>query len=103
MTSALLRDEWRLLDTSERQIGIVREESVWKGLLRRYVEAMSFLLPQKYHVIIGGQTVCTYEQNFNPFVFKLAIDLSADTASIFDRRMALATALLLCAIEGRQK
>jgi hypothetical protein len=60
------------------------------------------LLPQKYSVTIQGMPVATFGQNFNPFVYKLMVDLSADTAGRFDRRLALASAILLAAIEGKQ-
>ena len=65
-------------------------------------KATTFFMPQKYHATVGGQMVCTFQQNFNPFVQKLAIDFSYDQNKTFDRRLGLAAAILLLAIEGRQ-
>ena len=39
-------------------------------------------------------------QRFNPFVFKLEVEIEKDCP--VDRRLVLATAVLLAAIEGRQ-
>jgi hypothetical protein len=51
---------------------------------------------------MGGATVATYQQNFNPFVKKLTIDFTMDPQGRLDRRLGLAAAALLSAIEGRQ-
>ena len=59
-------------------------------------------MPQKYLVTINEAPVATFKQNFNPFVFRLKVDLSPDTRGLLDRRLALAAALLLAAIEGKQ-
>lgn len=44
-----------------------------------------------------------FKQNFNPFVTKLSLDFSTDTERRLDRRLGLAAAVLLCAIEGKEK
>lgn len=99
---SILKDEWVVLDPSDRELGLIQEDSMALALVRRFVEAASLLLPQKYHVQLGGQPAATFKQNFNPFVYKLNVDLTADTRHLFDRRLALASALLLAAIEGKQ-
>ncbi len=96
---SLLRDEWLLLDSFDREIGLVREDSMGKALLRRF---LTNLVPQSFDAVMNGQTVATFRQNFNPFVLKLTVDFSTDQGRLLDRRLGLAAALLLCAIEGRQ-
>lgn len=96
---SLLRDEWLLLDSFDREIGLVREDSMGKALLRRF---LTNLVPQSFDAVMNGQTVATFRQNFNPFVLKLTVDFSTDHGRLLDRRLGLAAALLLCAIEGRQ-
>lgn len=96
---SLLRDEWLLLDPFDREIGLVREDSMGKALLRRF---LTNLVPQSFDAVVNGQTVATFRQNFNPFVLKLTVDFSTDHGRLLDRRLGLAAALLLCAIEGRQ-
>ena len=99
---SMLRDEWLILDATGEEVGKIVEDSQLKALIRRFVEAASFLMPQKFHAEIAGQTVATYQQNFNPFVQKIAIDFSPDTGNKLDPRLGLAAAVLLCAIEGKQ-
>jgi uncharacterized protein YxjI len=96
---SILRDEWFILDAGDREIGVIREDSLFKALLRRF---LTNLIPQTYHVEIQETTVCVYKQNFNPFVFKLNVDFSSDLRSLFDHRLGIAGAILLGAIEGRQ-
>jgi len=96
---SVLRDEWAILDATDREIGKIQEESMFVALLRRF---LSNLIPQHFKAEMNGTQVASYDQNFNPFVLKLTVDLSRDKAKKFDRRLALAAGILLCAIEGRQ-
>lgn len=99
---SILRDEWLILDPSGREIGKIKEDSGFKAFVRRFIEAAAFLMPQKFHAEIGGQTVATFQQNFNPFIQKINIDFTADRSNLLDPRLGLAAAILLCAIEGKQ-
>jgi uncharacterized protein YxjI len=99
---SLLRDEWIVMDAYDREIGTLVEDSTTLALVRRFVDAAALFLPQKFHAEIGGATVATFQQNYNPLVRKLTIDFSMDPAGQFDRRLGLAAATLLAAIEGRQ-
>ena len=99
---SMLKDEWLILDPNDNEIGLIREDSTALALLRRAVEVASMLFPQKYHVEVGGQTVATMKQNFNPFVMKIEVDFTPDEQALLDRRLGLAAAILMCAIEGKQ-
>jgi hypothetical protein len=99
---SMVKDEWMILDAMDRQIGVIVEDSTGLALLRRFIDFASLLFPQQFHASIGGQTVCTFQQNYNPFVRKLTIDFSHDSQGWFDRRLGFAAAVLLAAIEGRQ-
>jgi uncharacterized protein YxjI len=99
---SIFKDEWTILDEQNNEIGKIVEDSTLKAMIRRVADDISFLLPQKYHAQIAGREVATYEQNFNPFVYKLKIDFSMDSEAILDRRLGLAAAVLLMAIEGKQ-
>jgi uncharacterized protein YxjI len=100
--SSMLRDEWVILDAGENQIGVIREDSMAAALVRRFVDAAAFCFPQKFHAEVGGQTVCTFQQNFNPFVRKLVVDFTHYPNCQNDRRLGIAAGLLLAAIEGKQ-
>jgi len=96
---SILKDEWIIMDPQDIEIGLIKEDSTALALIRRF---LTNLIPQKYYVQVQGETVCLYKQNFNPFVMKIKVDFSMDTKSLFDRRLGIAGAILLCAIEGKQ-
>ena len=93
----MLRDEWIVMDASDQEIGFLKEDNAMIATLRRFIS----LIPQNYHCEVNGAYACTYKQNFNPFVYKLNIEFP-EVSSSFDKRMALAGAVLLSAIEGKQ-
>lgn len=99
---SMLRDEWVVLDPYDREIGLIQEDSTALALVRRFVDAAAMFLPQKFHVEVGGQPAATFQQNMNPFVRKLTVDFSQDPQRRLDRRLGLAAAALISAIEGRQ-
>lgn len=99
---SMLRDEWVILDGNDHELGTIREDSMAAALVRRFIEAAAFFFPQKFHAEVGGQTVCTFQQNFNPFVRKLAVDFTHDPNCLLDRRLGIAAGVLLAAIEGKE-
>jgi len=96
---SILKDEWIILDAEDNQIGFVKEDSALLAIIRRF---LTTIIPQKYHGELNGEKVCEFKQNFNPFVVKINLDYSMDTKNLLDRRLGIAAAVLLCAIEGKQ-
>ncbi|WP_127533280.1 hypothetical protein [Paenibacillus kobensis] len=96
---SILKDEWVIMSPSEREIGLIKEDSVLMAMLRRF---LSNLIPQTFNVELGGSMVAEFKQNFNPFVSKLNVDFALDPNQQLDRRLGLAAAVLLLAIEGKQ-
>lgn len=96
---SILKDDWIVLNASEVEIGRIKEDSRLLAMLRRF---LSNLIPQQYNVLMNGNTVSTFKQNFNPFVTKINVDFSPDPGQMLDRRLGLAASVLLCAIEGKQ-
>lgn len=100
--ASMFRDSWEILDADGIVRGRVIEDSGWKALIRRTNEMVSMLLPQTYRLEVAGATVGTMKQNFNPFVHKFEVDLTHDADGILPRPLAVATVILLLAVEGRQ-
>ena len=103
---SIVRDRWILMDTGDNEVGYIQEDNAWLGVVRRLMAAFVVnLIPQSYQCVIRDTVVCTFKQNFNPFVKKVTVNFpeasSLREASI-DKRLGLATAILLCAIEGKQ-
>jgi len=96
---SILKDEWDILDANDQSIGIVQENSMLLALLRRF---LTNLIPQKFTLSVGGQEVGYFRQTFNPFVPQFEIDFSMDSSNLLDRRLGIATVILLQTIEGRQ-
>lgn len=96
---SIIKDEWLIMDTQDRERGRIKEDSTMLAVIRRF---LTNLIPQKYLGTLDGETVCLFKQNFNPFVMKIQLDFSMDPKKLLDRRLGIAAAVLLCAIEGRQ-
>lgn len=96
---SMFKDEWIVMDANDREIGFIKEDNLALALVRRTIG----LVPQSYHGEIHGNNVCKFKQNFNPFVMKIAVDFSEDSRQQLDRRLGIASAILLCAIEGKQE
>jgi uncharacterized protein YxjI len=97
---SLLRDEWEVLDTEDHTIGMLFEDNMTLAMLRRLL--LGSLLPQNYDLTLGNDRVADIKQRFNLFRYELDVDFSMDGARRLDRRVGLAAAILLAAIEGKQ-
>ncbi len=97
--ASIARDEWIVCDANEVQFAQLIEDSLMLALFRRF---LSGLIPQNYDMLTGTTRIADYKQNFNPFSYNLNLDMS-EWNDQFDRRIAIAAAVLLAAIEGRQK
>ena len=97
--ASLLRDEWEVLDVSDNVIGKLFEDSMGLALVRRL---LTNLVPQNYDITVRETRVADLKQNFNPFSYQLNVDFSMDVNHQLDRRLGIAAAILLAAVEGRQ-
>jgi len=99
-TSTFLRDTWEILDEADAVIGKIEERSLFWALVRRFINN---IFPQKYNVTnAADRPVAALAQNWNIFVPKLRIEFFTGDDGL-DRRLGLAAAVLLSAIEGRQR
>jgi uncharacterized protein YxjI len=96
---SIVKDEWIIMDAENREIGLIQEDSMLLALIRRL---LTNLIPQKFAGFVNGMQVCLFKQNFNPFVMKINLDYSMDVNGLLDRRLGIAGAILLCAMEGKQ-
>lgn len=100
--SSMFRDSWEILDADGNALGRVIEDSGWKAMARRMIDFASLLLPQTFLVQVEGQTVATMRQNRNFLAPKFFVNLNLDGQELLPRPLAVATVVLLLAIEGRQ-
>lgn len=97
---SMLQDEWQVLDANENLIGVLREDSLNRALLRRFL--LGSWLPQDYDLLIGETRVADLRQRFNLFRYEMDLDFSMDAGRRLDRRLGVAAGLLLAIVEGRQ-
>jgi len=103
--SFFFRDSWVINDVNDQELGTIQEESGALGILRRVIRGplIQLLAPQKYNGYIGDVPVLEFTQNRNPFIQKIQLDYGPDVNGLLDRRLGIAAAALLCAVEGRQR
>ena len=107
--ASLLRSTYRILDAQGEEVAITTEKSLPVAIFRRavgfipYVDNIADWLPIPYHFIfkhgeqiIGENTRQTFKirDNYN-------IDMSADSGRILDRRLVLAIAVGMDALQAR--
>ncbi|MBN2550226.1 MAG: hypothetical protein JXB15_13770 [Anaerolineales bacterium] len=97
---SMLQDEWQVLDAGENLIGVLREDSLQRALLRRFL--LGSWLPQDYDLWMGETRVADLRQRLNLFRYELDLDFSMDAARRLDHRLGIAAGLLLAIVEGRQ-
>lgn len=101
---SMFKDEWIILDSLDQEIGYIKEDSVLMAMLRRLMgEFIINLIPQTFVGDVRGFPVLTFKQNINPFALRINLDFTSDINRLLDRRLGIAAAILLCAIEGRQQ
>ncbi len=100
---SIIRDEWLLFEPAGAQIGRLYEDSQSLAILRRLHPWIAAVTPQGFCVEVNSNVVCTMKQNYNPFVHKLTVSYPPHSDHAFDRRIGIAAAVLMSAIEGRQR
>ncbi len=107
--ASLLRSTYAILDANGQQIAITTEKSLPIAIFRRavgfipYVENVADWLPIPYHFvfkrgeeIIGENTRQTFKIRDN-----YTIDMTADSSRVLDRRLVLAIAVGMDALQAR--
>ena len=108
---SLLRSTYRLYDPSGAEVAVARERSVFVALLRRAVGFIPYIgdyadwLPIPYHFdfVRDGKVIGSHERRTGLFKFRdvYDIDVSADTEHALDRRLVLANAVGMDALQAR--
>ncbi len=95
---SIFKDEWVYL-SGDSQIGLMTETSLLGALVSRFIN----LIPQSYDINNAeGRNIAIFKQHFNPFILKYTLNIIEPVPTI-DRRLIIASGILLAAIEGRQQ
>ena len=107
--ASLLRSTYRLFDASGAETATVSEKSLPVALFRRavgfipYVENVADWLPIPYHFTFerNGTVLGQHRRHIGKFRDVYTIDMSGDPNRSVDRRLVLATAVGLDALQAR--
>ena len=101
---SLLRSTWRIHGADEQELAIAEERSQWIALLRRVIDAVPYgdFIPIVFHFTIRRDAEQLGELTRAWGIRdKYTLDLSRDTARSIDRRLAVALAIALDALQSR--
>lgn len=102
--ASLLRSTWSIMDADERELAVAKERSQLWAIVRRVIDAVPYgdFVPIVFHFTIDrGDT------HLGDFTRKLGVrdtydlDLTGDADRTIDRRLALALAIALDALQSR--
>lgn len=96
---SIVRDTWEILDTNENVIGLVEEDNAFLAIVRRFI---TNLVPQSYWIILNQEKVAFIKGVFGLISFTKILDLSYDSKSILDKRLAIAITSVLMLVEGNE-
>jgi len=102
---SMIRRTWRILDASGAEIAHATEDSIWKALIRRmpYLSIIGLFLRTNFNIVRpSGEPVGAFIRRIT-VADKHVLDLSADAGRQFDRRLAVALALVLDNAESRHQ
>jgi uncharacterized protein YxjI len=107
--ASLLRSTYRLYDASGAEVGTAAEQSVPVAVFRRAVRFVPFVenvadwLPIPYHFTFqrNGQVLGSHRRHIGKFRDVYTIDMSGDPDRTLDRRLILAIAVGMDALQAR--
>jgi hypothetical protein len=102
---SLLRSTWHIGGPDEDEIGIARERSLPGAIARRVVDFVPYVggfipIPYNFEILSDGQVVGGMDRKFK-VRDQYVLDLSGDREKTIDRRVAVALAVGLDALQNR--
>jgi uncharacterized protein YxjI len=103
--ASLVRSTWRVRDASNQEIAVARERSLAMAIARRLVDFVPdygvwIPIPYNFDLLIEGNTIGSLNRKFK-LRDSYVLDLSGDQARQLDRRLAIALAIGLDALQNR--
>jgi hypothetical protein len=101
---SLIRTTWHIGGPDEQEVAIARERSLFGAIARRGVDFLPYGLyvpiPYNFDFLIDGKDVGGMDRQFK-FRDEYVLDLSGDPEKAIDRRVAIAIAIGLDALQNR--
>jgi hypothetical protein len=102
---SLLRSTWHIGGPDEEEVGIARERSTAGAIARRVVDFVPYVgvyipIPYNFEILVNGDVVGGMDRKFK-VRDQYVLDLSGDREKAIDRRVAVALAVGLDALQNR--
>ena len=102
---SLLRSTWHIGGPNEQEVGLARERSRGGAIARRVVDFVPYVgdfvpIPYNFEILVDGQVVGGLDRKFK-VRDQYILDLSGDRERTIDRRVAVALAVSLDALQNR--
>jgi hypothetical protein len=103
---SLYRSTWHIGGPDEQEVAIARESSTAIGILRRVIDFVPYVgglipIPYNFEIVIDGEVVGRMNRKFARVRDQYVLDLSGDRDRRIDRRIAVALAVGLDALQNR--
>src|SRR5215210_9025711 len=101
---SLLRSTWSIMDAQEQEVAVAKERSQFWAIARRVVDAVPYgdFVPIVFHFTIDAGDRHLGDLNRRVGIRDTYdLDLSGDAERIIDRRLAIALAIALDALQSR--
>jgi uncharacterized protein YxjI len=105
LKESLLRTTWHVGGANEEEVAIARERSLFGAIARRVVDFVPDVggwipIPYNFEFLVDGRVVGGMERKFK-LRDQYVLDLSGDADRKIDRRVAIALAIALDALQNR--
>lgn len=102
VSSAFVKDLWRILDANGQELGQIQEDSDTLGFLRRWIDMVSLVLPQRFEITMGSEHIGSMQQNRNPFTLRLVCEYDDSKVQYLGSVLPVAIPSMLSIIDARQ-
>jgi uncharacterized protein YxjI len=102
---SLLRSTWRLLSPADEELAVAQEKSAFLAIARRVVDFVPYgewvPIPYDFVVHAGERELGHFTRKLLAFRDQYTLDLSGDHENRLDRRLGIALAIALDALQNR--
>ena len=93
---SFVRAEWKIFDAMGEEIGMIREDSLMRAVVRRF---FGNVILKGYSFEMSGQPAGTAKRVWNFFVPTMKVDFTHDPEKRLDRRLLVASVVVLMTVE----
>ena len=102
---SLLRTTWRALSPADEELAVAQEKNAWLAVARRVVDFVPYgewvPIPYDFLIHAGERELGHFTRKFLSVRDKYTLDLSGDQEKQVDRRLGIALAIALDALQNR--